>query len=92
MIIGPLLAFALVALTKYATSIRLRKLRDKIRKDRSEAEHLRQLLLQSLESEEIIAKKKKDLTQKISAFRVFFASLHSSLNAGKAMKKQPTDS
>ena len=59
MIIWPLLTFALVALTKYVTSIRLRNLRDKIRKDRSEAERLRHLLLQSIESEEVIEKEKK---------------------------------
>ena len=60
MIIWPLLTFALVALTKYATSIRLRNLRDKIRKDLSEADDLRHLLFQSIESKEIIETEKKE--------------------------------
>ena len=77
MIIWPLLTFALVALTKYVTSIRLRNLREKRRKDRSEAERLRHLLLQSIESEEVIEKEKKDLTLKMSAFRGLIANLHS---------------
>lgn len=88
MIIWPLLTFALVALTKYVPSIRLRNLRDKIRKDQSEAERLRHLLFQSIESEEIIEKEKKDLTLKMSAFRGLIANLHSSLSAGKAEEKQ----
>ena len=88
MIIWPLLTFALVALNKYVTSIRLRNLRDKIRKDQSEAERLRHLLFQSTESEEIIEKEKKDLTLKMSAFRGLIANLHSSLSAGKAEEKQ----
>jgi hypothetical protein len=90
MIIWPLLTFALVALTKYATSIRLRNLRDKIRRDRSEADHLRHLLFQSIESEEIIEKEKKDLIQKMSAFRGLIANLHSSLSAGEVKEKQST--
>ena len=92
MIIRPLLTFALVALTKYVTSIRLRNLRDKIRKDQSEAERLRHLLFQSIESEEIIEKEKKDLTLKMSAFCGLIANLHSSLSAAKAEEKQSTAS
>ena len=65
MIIWPLLIFALVALTKYATSIRLRNLRDKIRKDLSEADDLRHLLFQSIESKEIIETEKKDSNFKV---------------------------
>lgn len=92
MIIWPLLTFALVALTKYVTSIRLRNLRDKIRKDLSEADDLRHLLFQSIESKEIIETEKKELTQRMGAFRDLIANLHSALRAGDATEKQSTGS
>lgn len=82
-IIWPLLTIALVALTKYVTSIRLRNLRDKIQKDRNEADHLRQLLAQSVEKEESIENEKKELMLKATALRTLIANLHNSLAPGE---------
>lgn len=68
-----IIVFALIALTKYLTSIRLRNLRDKIHKDQKDATDLRQLFISAVEKDEILEADRDKLMKKSAA-------LHSVIN------------
>ncbi|MEW6754898.1 MAG: hypothetical protein AB1505_28535 [Candidatus Latescibacterota bacterium] len=70
-----ILAFALVAITKYLTSLRLRRLRARIEQDRQAADELRRRLGQASEKEEVLKARIEELSQKARALTHVVATL-----------------
>ncbi len=77
-----LLTFTLVILTKYATSIRLRKLRDKIHRDQQDASELRTKLEETVEREEMVEKEQQSLRKKVATLHTVIANLQNALGMG----------
>ncbi len=70
-----LIVFALIALTKYLTSLRLRNLRDKIQKDQKDATDLRQLFISAVEKDEILEAERDKLMKKSVALHSVITNL-----------------
>lgn len=74
------LAFVLVAVTKYATALRLRRLRDRLQHDQNAADELRQVLLQAAEKESVLQTQAEALVQKSTTLQAIIANLERSLH------------
>jgi peptidoglycan hydrolase CwlO-like protein len=74
------LAFVLVAVTKYATSVRLRRLRDRLQQDQTAADELHQLLMQAAEKESVLQAQAEALVQKSTTLQAIIANLERNLH------------
>ncbi|MFA6108902.1 MAG: hypothetical protein WDA75_09035 [Candidatus Latescibacterota bacterium] len=79
-VIWAALAFVLVAVTKYVTALRLRRLRDRLQQDQSAADELRQVLLQAAEKESVLQAQAEALVQKSTTLQAIIANLERSLH------------
>lgn len=74
-----LLAFLVVATTKYLTSLRLRKLSEQIVKDRQTTEELRTVLSQVAEKESILKTQTEELVNKVTVLNNIVSTLERSV-------------
>ena len=77
--IWAVLAFLLVAVTKYLTAIRLRRVRDQLEADHQAADELRQLLGQVAEKEGLLRAQAESLMAKQAALHKVVVSLEHAL-------------
>ena len=73
------LGFLVVAVTKYLTSVRLRRLAERMHKEQSSTTELRQALLQAEEKESTLKHEVERLQAKVSGLRSVVANLERSL-------------
>jgi len=71
--------FLVVAITKYLTALRLRKLRERREKDQQSASDLRQVLDQASEKENALKSETETLRTKLIAMRNVVVNLEKSL-------------
>ncbi len=84
--IWAILTFLLVALTKYYTSLRLRKLHDKVQHDQSITDDLRKQLTEVAEKESTLKDETEALMSKASIMHNIVTNLELSLNKLKQQK------
>lgn len=86
------LAFLVVAVTKYLTSMRLRNLQARIQKDQNEADELKQVLNQTSEKENLLKTETENLQAKTMALSNIVINLERSLqNARQSSDQTPTE-
>ena len=86
------LAFLVVAVTKYLTSMRLRNLQARIQKDQNEADELKQVLNQSSEKENLLRTEIETLQAKTMALSNIVINLERSLqNARQSSDPTPAE-
>ena len=84
------LAFLVVAVTKYLTSMRLRNLQARIQKDQHEADELKQVLNQTSEKENLLRAEIENLQTKTMALSNIVVNLERSLqNARQSPSLSP---
>lgn len=74
-----LLAFLVVGATKYFTSLRLRKLREQVFKDRQMTEELRTVLSQVAEKESYLKTQTEELVNKVTVLNNIVSTLERSV-------------
>nr|HIL75973.1 hypothetical protein [Rhodospirillales bacterium] len=84
--IWAILTFLLVALTKYCTSLRLRKLRDKVQHDQRITDDLRKQLTEVAEKESTLKDETEALMRKASTMHNIVINLELSLEKSKQQK------
>jgi|SaaInlV_135m_DNA_2_1039731.scaffolds.fasta_scaffold86016_1 uncharacterized protein YlxW (UPF0749 family) len=77
--IWAILIFLLVALTKYFTSLRLRKLRDQVQRDQRITDDLRKQLTEVAEKESTLKNETETLMSKVSIMHNIVLNLERSL-------------
>ena len=84
-------AFLVVAITKYLTALRLRKLRERREKDQQSASDLRQMIDQASETENALKSETETFRTKLIAMRNVVLNLEKSLQKtiGGKMKRAP---
>lgn len=88
--IWSLLAFTIVAATKYLTSLRLRNLRERIHRDQRDAEELKRTLDQAAEKETELKTQTDQLVSKATALQNIVSNLERSLQKSRS-EGQKTD-
>ena len=78
--IWSLLAFTIVAATKYLTALRLRNLKEKIHRDQRTAEDLKRELTQVAEKESDLKTQTEQLVSKATALQNIVSNLERSLH------------
>jgi len=73
------LGFLLVAITKYATAVRLRHLAERVHRDQQDASQLRYKLVEAEERENQLKTETERLQAKVTALRNVVSSLERSL-------------
>ena len=74
------LSFLVVAVTKYLTSVRLRRLRERIHKDQEDANELQRVLNTASEKEGQVKAENDELLAKLTAMRNINVNLERTLN------------
>lgn len=82
--IWSLLAFTIVAATKYLTSLRLRNLRERIHRDQRDAEELKRTLDQAAEKESDLKTQTEQFVTKATALQNIVANLEHSLQKSRS--------
>ena len=86
-----LLAFLVVATTKYLTSLRLRKLSEQIFKDRQTTEELRTVLSQVAEKESILKTQTEELVNKVTVLNNIVSTLERAVPRSENSDPSTTD-
>ena len=82
------LSFLVVAVTKYLTSVRLRRLRERIHKDQEDANELKRMLSTVSEKEGQVKAENEELHAKLTAMRNINVNLERTMNRLKGQQGQ----
>ncbi len=82
------LSFLVVAVTKYLTDVRLRRLRERIHKDQEDAKELQRMLNHVSEKEEEVKAENEQLMAELTAMRNINVNLERSFNRLQGQRGQ----
>ena len=90
--IWTILAFILVALTKYLTTLRLRNLREKIQTDKRETDELKKILTEAAQKKSQLTMETEKLMVKANTLKHIVDHLERTLRAGQSKTGASPDS